>query len=97
MRLLDHGIALVPDHDGAAVDALDHFAAPMRDMLQARLLFDLLAGPAEFALLEDDKQVAAEADSLSLLFCQPLLHEPCLPLDKALPNIRPDPPESCCG
>ncbi|GLV24515.1 hypothetical protein TomTYG45_09560 [Sphingobium sp. TomTYG45] len=66
-------------------------------MSQPGFLFDLLAGSAELALLEDDKQITAEADSLSLLFCQPLLHEPCLPLDKALPNIRPDPPESCCG
>jgi len=60
-------------------------------MLQARLLFNLLAGPAEFALLEDDKQVAAEADSLPLLFCQPLLDEPCLALGKAFPDVRPEP------
>lgn len=91
MRLLDHGIALVPDHDSTAVDALDHLAGSRRDMPQARLLFDLLAGPAELALLEDDQQVAAEADSLPLLFCQPLFDEPRLALGQTLPDVRPEP------
>gem|GEM_PF-7012137 len=91
MRLLDHGIALVPHHDGAAVDAFDHLAGSRRDMLQAHLLFDLLAGSAEFALLENDQQIAAEADSLPLLICQPLLDEPRLALGKALPDVHPEP------
>ena len=88
MRLLDHGIALVSDHDGPAVDALDHLASSRRDMPQPSFLFNLLAGPAELALLENHKQVAAKADSLPLLLYQPLLDEPCLALGEALPDVR---------
>ena len=76
MRLLDHGIALVADHDGPAINALDHLAGSRRDMPQARLLFDLLAGPAEFALLEDDKQIAAEANLTRFFRANPRAQAP---------------------
>ncbi|GLV21820.1 hypothetical protein TomMM35A_16760 [Sphingobium sp. TomMM35A] len=62
-------------------------------MPQPGFLFDLLASPAEFALLENYKQVAAEADSLSLLFYQPLFDAPCLALDRPFLTSAPNPPD----
>src|SRR3546814_3540237 len=38
---LDHGVTLVADHDGAAVDTLDQFAALRHDIPQSRFLLDL--------------------------------------------------------
>src|SRR3546814_18806212 len=35
---LDHGVTLVADHDGAAVDTLDRFAALRHDIPQSRFL-----------------------------------------------------------
>src|SRR3546814_16282187 len=55
---LDHGVTLVADHDGAAVDTLDRFAALRHDIPQSRFLLDLLTGPVELTLLKDEEQIA---------------------------------------